>query len=58
MDHKKFISCSRTAYTVDHNVISNAENKEDEVIDAYQDEAEWAERKQVAVKPDFITQKI
>lgn len=58
MENKPTVSCNRTAYSVDHNVIREAEEQEEAVIDAYQNEAEWAERQQAAVKPDFITQKM
>lgn len=58
MENKQTVSCNRTAYSVDHNVIHEAGDQGEAVIDAYQEEAEWAERQQAAVKPDFITQKI
>lgn len=58
MENKPSISCSRTAYSVDHNVIREAGDQEDAVIEAYQDESEWAKREQEAIKPDIIIQKI
>lgn len=60
MDQKQSVSCSRTVYSVDHNVIheaNKATSQEETVIDAYQDEAEWADRNQSSFKPDYITQK-
>lgn len=58
MDHKQSVSCSRNSYSVDHNMIREASDKEDAVIDAYQEESEWAERNQAAAKPDYIKQKV
>ena len=57
MDKAQTISCHRSSYSVDHNVIREASVEENAVIDAYEDELEWAERNQDAVKPDLITQK-
>lgn len=57
MDKKAPVSCRRTTYSVDHNVIQAASAEENAVIDAYKNELEWAERNQEAIKPDLITQK-
>ena len=57
MDNKQPISCERKSYTVDHNVIGEEKDQEDAVIDAYQDELEWAKRNQESANPSFITQK-
>ncbi len=57
MDNKEPASCMRTSYTVDHNVIGEAKDQENALIDAYQDETEWAEREQAGVNPDYIVQK-
>ncbi|MEW9668470.1 hypothetical protein [Ammoniphilus sp. 3BR4] len=57
MDKIPPVSCERTSYSVDHNIIQEASEEENAVIEAYEEELEWAERNQESVKPDLITQK-